>query len=260
MEKLELFNISDSFINYLNQFDKTICYNKNELRPYVGPLFAYNGLKFYAPLSKNGSIIKHNGMPNNDNFIHYKIVDVNKETIGIIRFNNMIPVPDSELKKIDINSFSQSKKDLLNHDVDFIRSHSNTITSRALALFKIKCSKQRNNQGTKKYSKICCEFKLLATKANYFIQDKERFVAEIDISSDVSNIKHDDSANLLASVPPVRKVSVDFTKVPSNPEDKFLDIGDYAIEHKSETQLQIKSEHHRTKLNINSSKLKGFHM
>lgn len=260
MEKLELFNISDSFIDYLNQFDKTICYNKNELRPYVGPLFAYNGLKFYAPLSKTGSSIKHNGMPNNDNFIHYKIVDANKETIGIIRFNNMIPVPDSELKKIDIKSLPQSKKDLLNHDVNFIRRHSNTITSRALSLFKIKCSKQHNNQGTKKYSKICCEFKLLATKANYFAQDKERFVVEIDISSEKSNIQHDNNANLLASVQPVRKVSIDFTNGPSNPEDKFLDIGDYAIEHKSETQLQIKPETHQNKLNIKSSKLKGFRM
>lgn len=265
MEKLQLFNVDDNYISFLKQTDNTVCDNKSK-RPYVGPLFSYNGTNFYAPLSTNGfSNVEHKGKPNHDNFIHYKIIGHNKETIGIIRFNNMIPVPDSALKKIDIRTLPQSHKDLLNDDVDFIRSHTNTITARSLSLFKMKSSKVRNNQGTIKYTKMCCKFKELSVKANYFIQDKQSFVADIDINNtsetslDSINFSPEDRNNLLGKSISVKKVHIDLNNISSNSEDEFLDIGDKALEHGPESQ-QNKTNFQHTKLNIKSSSFKGFHM
>lgn len=258
MEKLQLFNVTDEYIDFLKQTDETVCHNKNESRPYIGPLFKYKGMNFYAPLSSVGATnVQHNGHPNHDNFIHYKIIGHNKNTIGVIRFNNMIPVPDLALKKINISALPQSSKDLLNDDMDFIRTHTNTITSRGLSLFKMKSSTVRNNQGTKKYTKMCCQFKQLVVKANHYIQNKQDFVADINLSTNTSN--SESASNLLAPVKPVQKVHMNTNTISSNAEDKFLDIGDFAIKHKPEPQQQ-QSEIQHTKLNVKTSSFRGPHM
>ena len=36
MKNLKIYYISESYINYLRQFDKNVAYNKNTTRPYIG--------------------------------------------------------------------------------------------------------------------------------------------------------------------------------------------------------------------------------
>ena len=48
MKNLKIYYISESYINYLRQFDKNVAYNKNTTRPYIG-ITAQQNLKIILP-------------------------------------------------------------------------------------------------------------------------------------------------------------------------------------------------------------------
>ena len=51
MKNLKIYYISESYINYLRQFDKNIAYNKNTTRPYIGIVYTYNNYNYFAPFA-----------------------------------------------------------------------------------------------------------------------------------------------------------------------------------------------------------------
>ena len=51
MRNLKIYYISESYINYLRQFDKNVAYNKNTTRPYIGIVYTYNNYNYFAPLA-----------------------------------------------------------------------------------------------------------------------------------------------------------------------------------------------------------------
>ena len=51
MKNLKIYYISESYINYLRQFDKNVAYNKNTTRPYIGVVYTYNNYNYFAPLA-----------------------------------------------------------------------------------------------------------------------------------------------------------------------------------------------------------------
>jgi len=120
IDKLNFYTVSDEYINYLYQFDNKIPYNKNSKRPYVGIVLKINNLNYFAPLfSPKKSHSKYS-----DNPTYMKI----GSNYGIIRFNNMIPVPQSELKYLNINNIKDQKyKMLLISQNHFIKLNSNKI-------------------------------------------------------------------------------------------------------------------------------------
>ncbi len=144
--------MSDDYIEYLYQFDKKIPYNKNSKRPYIGVVLQIKEFNCFAPLfSPKKSHLKYS-----DNPTYMKI----GSSYGIIRFNNMIPVPVSELKYININSIEDKKYRMLliaqNH---FIKLHSEKILKKALKLYTWVTINQNEF-----FINLSCNFKLLEEK------------------------------------------------------------------------------------------------
>ncbi len=48
---LKICYLDDEYINYLRKFDSKVAYNKNKTRPYIGIVYTFNNLNYFAPLS-----------------------------------------------------------------------------------------------------------------------------------------------------------------------------------------------------------------
>lgn len=154
--KLNFYTVSDKYIEYLYQFDKKIPYNKNNKRPYIGIVFQIEEFNYFAPLfSPKESHSKYS-----DNPTYMRI----GTSYGIIRFNNMIPVPVSELKYININSIEDKKYRMLlisqNH---FIKLNSEKIFKKALKLYNWVTINPKEF-----FVNLSCNFKLLEEKSKLY--------------------------------------------------------------------------------------------
>ena len=99
--KLNFYIIDDNYIKYLSQFDKHIAYNKNEKRPYIGVVIIIEEHYYFAPLFSPKP--KHKTYK--DNLTFFKIRNTKtKNDLGIIRFSDMIPVPQESVYLLDIKS------------------------------------------------------------------------------------------------------------------------------------------------------------
>ena len=48
---MEIYNIKDSYIQFLRQYDTNVAENKKETRPYVGVVLKIGDIKYYAPFT-----------------------------------------------------------------------------------------------------------------------------------------------------------------------------------------------------------------
>ena len=99
IKKLNFYIIDDNYIEYLSQFDKHIAYNKNEKRPYIGVVLIVEEHYYFAPLFSP----KQKHKTYKDNLTFFKIInEKTKNDLGIIRFSDMIPVPQESVYLLDI--------------------------------------------------------------------------------------------------------------------------------------------------------------
>lgn len=164
--KLNLYSVSDKYINYLRQFDDKIYDNKEELRTYerkyIGIVLTVNQFNYYIPMAS----------PKKSDYIDAdkKVIRKDTKTIirihdgirlyGTLRISNMIPVPITELEPYMISNETDSKyKDVILGELRYINSNSNKI---------IKYAKTVYNQKIKNvdigYIKNTVDFKLLEEK------------------------------------------------------------------------------------------------
>lgn len=111
METLRIYKVEDKYIRYLHSRDAKVQYNKDARRPYVGIVFKFGGLQYFAPLESP--------KPNHANIKNGKhIIKLDNGKYGLIGFNNMIPVHKDALIAFDINAEKDEKyKRLLQHQV-----------------------------------------------------------------------------------------------------------------------------------------------
>ena len=95
---LILVRIDMDYCNYLRLYDRKVSYNydKKELRPFVGVLFEINDCMYFAPLSSPKA--KHLKIKSNLDFLK-----LDKGKLGAINFNNMIPVTEKNIVKLDLD-------------------------------------------------------------------------------------------------------------------------------------------------------------
>ena len=106
--KLNFYIIDDNYIKYLSQFDNHIAYNKNEKRPYIGIVIIVEKHYYFAPLFSPKP--KHKTYK--DNLTFFKIRNTKtKNDLGIIRFSDMIPVPQESVYLLDIKAKVMGIKD-----------------------------------------------------------------------------------------------------------------------------------------------------
>ncbi len=164
--KLNLYSISDKYINYLRQFDDKIYDNKEETRTYerkyLGVVLTVNEFNYYIPMSS----------PKKSDYLDYdkKIIRKDAKTIirihdsgrlyGTLRISNMIPVPITELEPYILSNEKDIKyRELVVGELRYINNNSDKI---------VKYAKTVYNQKVKNidigYIKNTVNFKLLEEK------------------------------------------------------------------------------------------------
>lgn len=164
--KLNFYIIDDKYINYLRQFDEHIAYNKNQKRPYIGVVIVVEEHYYFAPLFSP----KQKHKTYKDNLTFFKIVNKKtKNDLGIIRFSDMIPVPQECVYLLDIKSKSYGYKRLLSEQYSYINIPANKkkILDKAEKLYNIVCKPGKSKMHIF-YKELSCNFKLLEQKSNEY--------------------------------------------------------------------------------------------
>ena len=160
---MKLYNITNKYVDYLKNFDAKVPENKDSKRPFVGVIFTIDGNNFFAPLSSPKP--KHIKMKNGADF--HKITSGHQ---GVINFNNMIPIPNTELILIDIHSIpDENYKNLLNSQLRFINSNQEVLKKKAEKLYQLVTSDDSilsNHQLQVK--KRCIDFSLLLEQCKLY--------------------------------------------------------------------------------------------
>ncbi|MBR1386060.1 MAG: type III toxin-antitoxin system ToxN/AbiQ family toxin [Bacilli bacterium] len=164
IKNFRLVKVDYKYCDYLRQFDNKVSYNAGlkELRPFIGILFVVNKYEYFAPLSSPKA--KHLKMKNNIDII--KIHDGN---LGVINFNNMIPVMKNnyelfDLNKIPSNSSELKRQLLLKSQLQWLNRHNKIVRTKAIKLY----DKYKNNDLPINIKNRCCNFILLEEKCNSY--------------------------------------------------------------------------------------------
>ena len=125
MSELSIYRIEDHYIRFLRSRDSRVQFNKDRRRPYVGVVLFVGEYRYFVPMESP--------KPNHANLKAgphlYKLDGGN---LGLLGFNNMVPVPDCALIPFDINAEPDVQyRSLLQHQARAIQSNQGAILHRA---------------------------------------------------------------------------------------------------------------------------------
>ena len=163
---MKLYTIDTAYIDYLKKFQPHIWENveNNRLRPYVGVVLSIGKHIYYAPLSSPKP--KHQKMCDRLDFIR---LEHKGALIAVINLNNMIPVADELVTKIDIKNLADMRyKDLLNVEMIDIRRKQAVILRNANSIYN-KVTKFANEPRNARLVSLCYNFFLLEQKLQEYI-------------------------------------------------------------------------------------------
>lgn len=161
---LRIYEIDPEYILYLHGFDCRVSleHNDGKTRKYLGILLEVDGKKYYAPMSSPKP--KHLTINSSAADI-YKIDDGN---LGVVNLNNMIPVPNSAVIDIDINTIANfTYKRLLQKQARKIKADSDKIIKKANRLYKM----VYRDTTSESLIKRCCDFKMLEEKSSDYAKE-----------------------------------------------------------------------------------------
>ena len=163
---MELYTVDTKYIDYLKEFEPHIWVNEenSRLRPYVGVVMDIGDYKYYAPLSSPKP--KHQNMTDRLDFIR---LEHRGQLKAVINLNNMIPVDDSLLSKIDIAGITDRfYKDLLNVEMIDIRRKTETILKNSKSIY-TKITKFAGEPRNARLVSLCYDFLLLEQKLKDYL-------------------------------------------------------------------------------------------
>lgn len=150
MEKLRLYRVTDKYIHFLKTRDSRVQDNKNRRRPYVGVVLLVGDYRYFVPMESP--------KPNHANIKPGRhIMKLDGGKLGLLGFNNMIPVHDDALISFDIDKEPDAKYvDLLRHQVTYInRNKADVLNHASQTYYNVVNKKNAFLLG------ICCDFKKL---------------------------------------------------------------------------------------------------
>lgn len=156
-EKLKLHLVREGYIDFLRKIDHRVQYNKSQTRPYVGVVLHIGTHQYFAPLESPKP--SHATMKTG---VHYFRIDGG--ALGVLNFNNMIPIKDHLLVNFDINAVPDPQyRRLLQKQAQYCNKHRGEIQAKALKTY------ENYKKGVPFFVKICCDFKKLeASYTNYY--------------------------------------------------------------------------------------------
>lgn len=160
--------ISDKYIEYLRKFETRVMSNKVNSRiyhrKYLGIIEKLNGFNYFIPLSSpKTKDYTANGKIKNDSLITIYMKDT-KRLYGTLRFNNMIPVPVSEIINYDLNDEGDLKyKLIVFNELYFVRQNKTKIERTAKNLYEAKKNQDRQPDGQQPLLELTLNFTQLET-------------------------------------------------------------------------------------------------
>ena len=159
---ISIYEIDDEYIEYLRKFDKKVLSTKIEdrhhSRKYVGVLFHNKEFCYFIPLSSYkpetyDSMYESKSLK--------KIGDM-----AVLRINNMIPVIDGVVNRIDFSFVSDEKyKTLLQNEYRILKSREREIRIDSRIVYFYRLNEANKD---KPLYQICCNFKLLEEKSKLY--------------------------------------------------------------------------------------------
>ena len=164
---ISFYEIDDDYIDYLRQFDNKILSTKDGdrkcSRKYIGIMMHNRDYKYFIPLSSYKSKTYDN---------MYESKSLKKiGNMAVLRINNMIPVIDEVIHKVDFNSIiDQNYKCLLQSEYRIIKSREKEIRIDSRIIYFYRLNDKNKDKGL---YRLCCDYKLLEEKSKEYIKYKD---------------------------------------------------------------------------------------
>lgn len=150
MSRFHFYHISEKYINFLHSIDRRVQLNKGERRPYVGIVLTVKNFDYFVPLESpkpNHANLKSNG----------PVLKLDEGRLGIMGFNNMIPVRDICLVEFDIQQEPDPRyRALLYKQLAYCDKAYDVICNRARTVYD-----KTVNGDIPLYNQVCCDFRNL---------------------------------------------------------------------------------------------------
>lgn len=171
---MQLYSISDEYINYLKKKFPRVYSNKENIRihtrKYLGVVIQIDTYKYYIPLSSPKEkhdyiLVDGKKTIRKDSLIVMRIIsgtEEKRELKGTLQIGTMIPVPDDAVKLYDVtNETDQAYKDLVNEEIIYIRKHEKAIIKNAKVLYSKRKSGKEN-----RVVQSCLDFKAMEVECD----------------------------------------------------------------------------------------------
>jgi protein AbiQ len=168
--RLNLYMVNMKYIRNLHNADDNVLsvspQTGKNTRPFIGIVIICDEKQYCIPLSSPKA--KHKNMKNDVDFT--RILDTNGKLIGVLDFNNMIPVRADLLKSIDIKitasdtPASAHYKNLLIDQLNFCRRNQDAIVNKANRLYRMVYKKNVSSS----LKRRCLQFKKLEEVLSHF--------------------------------------------------------------------------------------------
>lgn len=164
IRNFRIVKVDSEYCDYLRKFDDKVPYNSGtkELRPFIGILFTVAGCEYFAPLSSPK--IKHLKMKNN-----MDMVKIDGGRLGVVNFNNMIPVTPSNYELFDLNSEPKDinelkRQNLLKSQLIWLNKNIKKVKNKSSKIYE----QYKNNTISERIKLRCCNFILLEEKCKEY--------------------------------------------------------------------------------------------
>lgn len=157
MEALRIYRVVDKYISFLHSRDFRVQFNKQASRPYLGVVLYVGDFKYFVPMESP--------KPNHQNIkAGPHILKMDKGRLGMLGFNNMIPVREEVLIEFDIDEEpDQQYAALLRKQAYFCNRNKADILGRASRTYYEVISGQNTF-----LKRISCDFKKLEKACKQF--------------------------------------------------------------------------------------------
>ena len=143
-EQLSLYTVNMKLIRNMHNMGDDRVFSVSpqvgkDSRPFVGIIVILNKRQYCVPLSSPKE--KHESMKNGPDF--HRILDSDGKLIGVLDFNNMIPVREDTVRKIEIriNSYDSPAvmhyTELMSDQLTYCRQHQDLIIRKAEKLYRL---------------------------------------------------------------------------------------------------------------------------
>ena len=216
--RLHLYTLDVKYVRDLANADNRVMsvspQQHKENRPFVGIIIIMKQHNYCIPMTSPKP--KHNKMKNDLDFS--KILDSNNCLIGALNFNNMIPVSNDVIQKLDIRPSSSDTpkereyKELLNNQLDWCNDNIDNIIKKANKLYRlITQSPEKSINLTRR----CCDFKKLEAVLDEIIRVENITVSdeEMDEQYELISQKYGQPVDVVKQVLPKAQLKPDLLRM-----------------------------------------------